>query len=426
MNMSLARTVLLAPAVTASLLALGCNVTATSSGTGGVGDAGGDAGVGCDRGTTVLLTDYMSTQIALSTPGGSTQSASFLSTASTMASGLAFALSGDVVLPSTTPPSGRVVLLDRFGTNVLTWADPSSGKVLSQLPVGAGFESNPQDYLEIDATHAYVSRWGDNAAPGKQPFDQGSDVLVLDLHDIAKPILTKSIPMPVVGGLPPRPARMLDVGGTVVVVLQRTSDDFATVGDAMLIGLANEAIAWQLVVAGFKNCDRPVLSPSGRTMAMGCEGQLATDGTVMNPAASGILVYDVSSLPPRLVNHLPVVDQLGSPVQSGVAWMSETVLLGKTQTPLGGATDNQAFTLDVTSGKASVLLTAHKDAMGKGKGIVYGDVLCRPGCGDVCLMADGDVGKLRRWSIAGGSLSPLSDVEVDPKTGLSPVALGGY
>ena len=232
--------------------------------------------------------------------------------------------------------------------------------------------------------------------------------------------------MPVVGGLPPRPARMLDVGGTVVVVLQRTSDDFATVGDAMLIGLVNEAIAWQLAVTGFKNCDRPVLSPSRRTMAMGCEGQLAMDGTVMDPAASGIVVYDVSTLPPRLVSHLPVVDQLGSPVQSGVAWVSDTVLLAKTQTPLGGATDNQAFTLDVKSGKASVLLTAHKDAMGKGKGIVYGDVLCRPGCGDVCLMADGDVGKLRRWSIAGGSLSPMSDVEVDPKTGLPPVALAGY
>ena len=73
-----------------------------------------------------------------------------------------------------------------------------------------------------------------------------------------------------------------------------------------------------------------------------------------------------------------------------------------------------------------MLLTASLDSTGKGKGIVYGDVLCRPGCGDVCLLADADVGKLRRWSIAGDTLQALSDIPVDPTTGLPPALLGGY
>jgi hypothetical protein len=97
----------------------------------------------CDQGTVVLLTDYTSTQIALSTLDGTTLSPAFLSTASMKASGLAFALSGDVALPNVTPASGSVVLMDRYGTNVITWADPSSAKVFAQLPVGIGFESNP-------------------------------------------------------------------------------------------------------------------------------------------------------------------------------------------------------------------------------------------------------------------------------------------
>jgi hypothetical protein len=61
-----------------------------------------------------------------------------------------------------------------------------------------------------------------------------------------------------------------------------------------------------------------------------------------------------------------------------------------------------------------------------GKGAVYGDVRCSPGCGDVCILADSDTGKLRRWHVANGVFGPLADVDVDPSVGLPPVALGGY
>ena len=408
-----------------ALLALpACNVSSTASGTGGIGDAGTDAGASCDHGSVIILTDYMSTQVALANDEGVVQSKDFLSTASTMASGLAFALSGDVVLPRTRPASGRVVLIDQYGTNVITWADPVTGKVYAQLPVGTGFASaNPQDYLEIDATSAYVTRYGHNLSPGKQAFDTGSDVLVIDTQ---KPAITKSIPMPVVDSLPPCAVSMLNVGDTTMVVLQRLSDDFTTQGDAMIVGLQNEAIAWQTTLTGLKNCDHPVLSPSGKTMAMGCEGQLGSTGSVMDASTSALALYDVTALPPRLIKSFPIVDQLGSTVQSGVAWVSETEILAKTQTPLMGTTSNQAFTLDVTTGKTTALLTAHLNAMGQGKGIVYGDVLCRPDCGGVCLMADADLGVVDRWSITASGLTPMSAINVDPSVGLPPVLLEGY
>lgn len=419
--------------------AAACNVTPTVPvTTGGVGapdagdtgEEGGDLGEGgdagapaCDHGTVVVLTDYTSTQIALSTLEGTTQSAAFLSTASTTASGLAFALSGDVVIPRTTPASGRVVLIDQYGTNVVTWADPATAHVYAQLPVGTGFESNPYDYLETDASHAYLTRWGINDAPGKQPFDSGSDVLVLDTQT---PAITQSIAMPVEDALPPRPASMLRVGDTAMVVLQRISEDFSTEGESAIVGLQNGAIAWEIHLTGLKGCDHPTLSPSGKTMAIACEGQIDSNGNVIDASASAVALYDVTSLPPTPKQTFPVVDQLGSTVQYGVTWVSESMILGKTQTPLGGTTSNQAFTLDLGTGKATVLLTASLDSSGKGKGIVYDDVLCRPGCGDTCLLADSDVGKLRRWSIAGNTLQALSDIPVDPTTGLPPALLGGY
>src|SRR6185369_1492136 len=97
---------------------------------------------------------------------------------------------------------------------------------LGQLPVGTGFESNPQDYVELDETRAYVSRWGVNEAAGAKPFDSGSDVILVDTRN---PAILASIPIPAEDGLPPRPSGMVRVQDTVLVVLQRVSPDFSTV-----------------------------------------------------------------------------------------------------------------------------------------------------------------------------------------------------
>jgi hypothetical protein len=87
---------------------------------------------------------------------------------------------------------------------------------------------------------------------------------------------------------------------------------------------------------------------------------------------------------------------------------------------------NEAFALDTTTGKAVVLRTAHLDPHGKGKGIVYGDFVCSPGCTNSCLLADSDTGALQRWSIGSSAPEPLAAVEVDSQVGLPPVAIGAY
>jgi hypothetical protein len=118
------------------LALVACNVEPLGEPTGGVSVI---RQPGCPAAAVVVMTDYVSTQVAISALDGETLSASFVSTASANASGLAFPLSGDVTVPSTRPPSGRVVLVDRFGTNVVTFIDPETARVLEQLPVGAGF-----------------------------------------------------------------------------------------------------------------------------------------------------------------------------------------------------------------------------------------------------------------------------------------------
>jgi hypothetical protein len=404
-------------------LAAGCNVSATApSSTGGI-HASADAGPNCDKGLVVLLTDYTSTQIALTDPAGKPLSPSFLSTASTKVSGVAYALSGDIALPTMRPPSGLVVLLDRYGTDVVTWSDPSTAKVLAQLPLGTGFESNPQDYVETDGTHALVSRWGVNDQPGKQPFDGGSDVLVVDIQAHA---IKGRIAMPTTASLPPRPAGMIRIGTTTLVVLQNESEDFMTQGESVLVGIVDDAVAWQLAVTGLKGCNRPALSPSGRLMALSCEGHIDANGNVGNLAESAVALYDVTSLPPKPLQRYAISDQLTNPSQDRVSFASETLLVGKTQTALGAASSNQAFALDTTTGKAVVLRTASLDANGKGKGVAYGDFVCSAGCAKLCILADSDTGALERWSIESSGLKPLAAIDVDPEVGLPPVAIGAY
>lgn len=406
-----------------SVLALACEAEPTAPSTTGGVNANHQGQ--CPAGVVAVLSDFSSTQIALSALDGTTLSEAFISTASSEASGLAFALSGDVVVPSATPRSGRVVLLDRYGTNVITWVDPKSAAVLAQLPVGTGFESNPQDYLELDDTSAYVSRWGQNQDLGKEAFDGGGDVLVIDT---STPKIVGRIEMPAEANLPARPSGMTRLGGDVAVTLQRLSLDFTTSGDGVLVGIATDqsAIAWQMPLTGFKTCGTLAVAPSGKVAALACAGQLDANGDVLDLGESGIVIVDPVKRPPVELRRFAALDLGGEAVQNDLEFATDSLLLFKTQTKLGGATNNRALLLDLDSGTTTALVEAAPDADGTGKGIVYGSLFCAPSCSDVCLMADADRTVLERWQVSGGGLLPLDPMRVETQVGLPPRELGGF
>jgi hypothetical protein len=413
------------------LVALGCTacgVESTDESTGGLGEgSGGTQGSGsdeCPSGTVIVLSDYMSTQIALSNLEGATQSASFISTGSAPP-GLAFPLGGDVVVPSSAPASGRVVLLDRFGTNALTWLNPADAAVLAQLDVDpGGIESNPADYLEVSSERAYVSRWGHSSDEMVAAENRASDILVIDTK---APAILGRIPLPMNGDVPPRPGGMLRVGSEVLVALDRVSTDWATTLEAELIGLdtANDAIAWQYTITGHKNCGTPRLSPDGKRIAVACAGDMDYDGVVANPEESALLLFDATERPLKQLARFSAIDIAGETIQGHVAFASNEQVLLSTQTALGGESNNRWLAFDLASGEATTLLEAPPGDDGKGQGLVYTSSTCTPGCSDICLIADGAQGVLQRVRLGrDGTFELLDPIRVEESVGLPPRGIG--
>ena len=399
-----------------------CNVEPLGGPTGGVTVI---REPGCPAAAIVVMTDYISTQVAISALDGQTLSASFVSTASASSSELAFPLSGDLAVPSTRPPSGRVVLVDRFGTNVITWLDPETASVIAQLPVGTGFESNPQDYLELDERRALVSRWDENPAPGNEPFDSGGDLLVIDTE---RSEITNSIALPRHEDLPPRPGALVRVGDHAVVTLERLARDFRSAGDAMLVAIdaASESVVWSLTLAGLENCGGLTPTPNGRRAALACTGFIDRDGRAENVGQSALVLFDLTETPPLELVRFPASTLAGEPIQHEVEFFGEESLLLKTQTTFGGGRNNRLLSLDLESGDVRTLAEARPASDEGGKGVVYGGVLCTPGCGNMCLVADADRAVLQRWAITVQGLETLTSVSVEREVGLPPRGIGTY
>jgi hypothetical protein len=380
---------------------------------------------GCPAAAVVVMTDFLSSQVALTRLDGTTLCGSVISTARAPSSGVAYALSGDVTVPSSRPESGRVVLVDRFGTNVITWLSGESGAVLAQLPVGTGFQSNPQDYVEIGGGRALVSRWGENPFPGTEPFDEGGDLLLIDTE---APGVVDRVALPRHDDFPPRPSGLTRVGDRVIVVLQRASRDVRSMADAELIGVDVESagVVWTLSLERLKNCGAFTPSPSGATAAIACTGYIDPDGVATELDESGLVLFDTSTDPPSVRKRFSAAELTGEPLQSELEFFDETRLLAKTQTPYGGEANNRLLSIDLTDGAVRVLAEARPDTSGKGQGIVFGGLLCAPGCGDICLAADADRGVLRRFRVRGDDLEPLSNITIAGAVGLPPRDLGAF
>ena len=403
----------------AAVLLFGCNVTPAQV-TGGVDlPTRGD----CPRGTAVVSTDFQSSEIALLAPNGDVESTAFISSASTAATGLAAPFSGDLGVASAFSRPGELVVVDRLFTNVVTFVDTRTAEVRAQLPVGTGFESNPQDYLELSDHVAFVPRLGENSSPGREPFDAGSDVLVVDP---SVPSITGSLPMPRQEGFRPNPVGVTPFRDDVLVTLQHALPSYKGMAESELvaIGIESQTISYRVTLTGLKNCGRAELSPSRGVLAVACSAVIDRVGNVREPEASGVILLDALTDQPQELRRFAALDLVGTTIQSSLEFASERVVLFKTQTALGGAQDNQLVSLDLDTGATTLLATAARDASGLGFGIAFGGMSCRAGCGDPCLVADRSRGKLLRFNVQDGVPVPDVDVVIDgaglPPTGVTP------
>lgn len=396
------------------LAASGCNVDKTGESTGGV-EFDGTKPV-CERGLTVVMGDYSSTNIGIAKLDGTMLSESFISS-SAATPGLSLALSGDVDVPRVAPASGKVVLLDRFGKNVVTWLDLDSAEVLGQLAVGTGFESNPQDYLEYDTDRAVVSRFGTNTNPGQEDYDEGGDLLLLDTK--ARKILGR-IAMPEEdAALLPRPTGMTMLGETVVVTLGRLSADFSQTGAGRFVGVqpSTKKILWTVDIKGVKNCGRLAKSPSGLIGAIACSSQTDSVTYQYNPKESDVVIYNLTVTPPKELRRLGLGQAIDSGLQTPLEFASESKLVALAY---GGnsVVGDRAFVVDVETGDYEELLKANTAYSLPG-------VHCAPGCGDVCVISDKEAGVLRRFEVnSKGKFTRLDDVTPDSTIGLPPRSMG--
>lgn len=376
---------------------------------------------GCPRGMAVVASDYQSTEVALLSPSGEVLSPAFLSSASSEASGLAAPLSGDVLLGSSRLRANELVLVDRYGTNVLTFADVNSAEVRAQLPVGTGFESNPQGYLELDERRALVPRLGDNSRPGREPFDAGSDLLLIDP---LVPAIVGSVSLPRRPGYLPNPVAVAAVGKEVVATLQHARADYGDSADSELVAFDAATLRheYTLVLRGLQGCGRVVVSPGGDFFAVACSGRLDRVGAVQRPETSGLLLFDLAFDPPVEARRFDARALIGVPLQPGIEFVNDRILLVKSQTALGAAADNQLFALDSESGVAELLATAARAEGARGFGIALGGMSCRAGCGDPCFVADASRTALLRFRVEGDTLRQQSSVALGG-AGLPPTSV---
>ena len=377
----------------------------------------------CGHALVVVSTDYASTSVAIVGFDGTVHAPAIL-TSGSEAPGLSVALSGDVVAASERATDGRVVLIDRYPASAITWLEPRAPEAPTQLDVQTGFASNPQDVLDLGDGRALVARYESNLDAGREPFDAGSDLLVVDTRTPAVvgridlgPAMTGAAP-----GILPRPARLRRVGDRVAVLLAAYSADFSDSADARvaLVDPAQGTVDGFVVLDGLRGCSAFDVAPSGTRLLVGCSG---TFGGTSTPSIddAGLAVIDRSDAGELVVSSRVGADALtGDPLGFAAVFTSESTALTTTFGRLdGGARPDRLLSVDLATGAFEELLTSESEPF------TLGDVRCALACG-ACFVADAGRDFVHRIAIEEGQIGGVSSIEIDDGLDLPARYLGAY
>ena len=397
-----------------------------ASGTGGVElpEEFGPSGQSCGRGLAVTLSDYVSTNVALVDLSGRTASSSFISSSSS-APLLDAALGGDVVLPSTRAGS-ELVLLDRSPASILTFVDWQTAEVRGQLDVGQSFAANPQDYLELDAHRALVSRNAKNPDPDASALERGDDLLLVDPSRLA---IVGSIDLSAARspGFLVRPSALLRVGSSVLLSVSGHDAGFEDAAEGSIVILDAKRLVVTSVVPlpDLRNCTGMALSPSGDELAVSCTGYIDDQTNERGPPDSGLVLLAVKegtdgTLVLEENQRLLASGLERGPFAFSVAYASEDALLfgafGAIEGEDAGRPDTVLW-FDAKSGATSVVLQSEK------KAFTLGQIQCVAAC-EICFVADAGRNVVQAVGVADGKLGAVRDFSIDDGIGLGPRSLG--
>lgn len=376
------------------------------------GSSGIRGSTACPATLVVVESDYQSTNVALVSMEGNVLTESLASSATA-------GLGGDAV-PTAMTTRGSVVLLDRGRGDRIVWIDPET-TATTELSVATGFASNPYDYAEVAPNKAYVPRYSENRDSGQEPFDVGSDVLIVDA---GARLVTGSIDMrPSVvdaPGVQPRPNRVVTYGNRAFVLLTALTSTFTAGTSSRIVEIdtATDTVLSTLTLTGFSNCGGLVPSPFRPELAVLCSGPINSTGT-STLVGSGVVTVNVTSTP-RIDSALTASTLGNSPVAFWGAYAADGVLLVTTFGYLddlqNSVVQDQLHQIDLVSGEHIVVLRANAFSLG--------GVVCESRCG-ACFATNADAGVIHRFDLDPiGTLSNETPIIVERTIGLPPRDLG--
>ncbi|MCC6217343.1 MAG: hypothetical protein IT376_20970 [Polyangiaceae bacterium] len=394
-----------------------CDVRALDPGRSPV-DAGGDGA--CGRGVAVISIgdDYQSANVSALGVDGAVLSGSLLSSAS-RPPGLVAPLGGDAVLPSLPQRGGRIAVIDRYPSGVVTWIDLATASVPAQLDVRTGFTSNPHDLVEVAQGKAYVTRYERNHRAGREPHDAGDDLLIVDPS--VPRVLGRVDLVPAMAGREPflpRPDRAVLAGGRVLVVLAGYTADFADAADGRVVAIdpATDSIDEVLVLPGLRGCAGAAVSPTGAEIAVSCPGLLLSDSlddsaivrVRVEPPLTEIARYPASTLGAGKVGFRAAYASGG---------LLLTAVFGREASPAAPALEDSLVELDLGGGTARELLRS------SGAPFTLGDPVCLDACG-VCFAPDAGRRVVHRLAVGEATVDSPVPLPVEEALGLRPRQLG--
>jgi hypothetical protein len=381
----------------------------------------------CGRGLVVVESDYQSSNVSLLDFDGNVLSESLLSS-STESGGFGVRLSGDVVTPSSPQIGSQIVLIDRYPAGVLRFVDLATARISAELSVATGFRSNPQDYLPLAADRAYVARYEANPNAGRQAWDAGGDVLIVDpsVPEVRGRIDLSAALADEPAQFSAHPARLLNVSGRIFALLAAYANDYSSGTSSRLVELdpSTDSLLSTLVLDGLRGCATLAVSPDERALAVACSGDdLRSNAAKLE--GSGLAVLDIEGSP-RLVRRF-AANELGSaPLGFGIAYTASEQLLFSTLGHFDDAglarAQDALLLLDTASGRVEELLQS------AGEPFTLGGVQCAAACG-VCFATDAkrSGGSVLRFPVdSAGKLAAPTALRAETRVGLPPRYLGTF
>ncbi len=369
----------------------------------------------------VVDSDYTSSAIALLDAEGALLDGAWVDSGSA-APGIVAALSGDVSLPTAPVTGGELMLLDRFGVDVVDRFDLRAGAVLSQLDVqlssregSSGFRANPHDAVRLEDGTFLVSRFEPNLDPAAPPLDAGNDLVRVGDDGPISRIAMGALDATVEGTtIFARPGRIAPLGDAFVVGLGRFGYDFGVVGPgAVAVVTLDPPSVIGLDLPGLANCPSVRPSPEGDAVLVLCTGPYEARSPERRRTAGIVRLVDAGE-GPEIAQTWRAAEHPESPVPT-----QEPVPLGgmRVATPAIDEAESadRLIVVDLATGDVVEPYVAART-------FVLGVGVFDAGT-SLLLVPDADAG-IVRFHVDGASLTPMDPVEASPCRALPPREIG--